>query len=255
MTETANRPIKALLTMHEFIEEMKASGRISVTELAERVDRPPSVTHDYLSTLQQLGYVTKIDSEYRLSLRYLELGSIVRKSVPLYNIARHDVKQLAQESSSELVTLSIEEGGLCIALDVMLSSRSIDYETFPGMHFQMHSSGAGKAMLAHYPDERVHEILGRHGMPAKTENTITDREELFTNLEKVRETGVAFERGEYKPRMQTIAAPIMGPDEAVVGALSVSGPAHRLQEDDTESELQNSLLSTVNVIELNYASQ
>lgn len=255
MTETANRPIKALLTMHEFIEEMKVSGQISVTELAERVDRPPSVTHDYLSTLQQLGYVTRVNGEYKLSLRYLELGAIIRKSVPLYNVARHDVQQLAQESSSELVALSIEEGGLCIALDVMLSSRSIDYETFPGMHFHMHSSGAGKAMLSQYPDEHVHEILDRHGLPAKTENTITDREELFTALDEIRETGVAFEREEYKPRMQTIAAPIMGPDEAVVGALSVSGPAHRLREEDTESELRNSLLSTINVIELNYASQ
>lgn len=255
MTETANRPIKALLTMHEFVEEMKSSDRISVTELAERVDRPPSVTHDYLSTLQQLGYVTKVDGEYKLSLRYLELGATVRESVPLYDVARYDVKQLAQESSSELVTLSTEEGGRCVALDVMLSSRSIDYETFPGMHFHMHSSGAGKAMLAQYSDERVDEILDRHGMPAKTENTITDREELFAELEEIRETGIAFDREEYKPRMQTIAAPIMGPDGTVVGALSVSGPAHRLREDDTERELQNSLLSTANVIELNYASQ
>lgn len=241
--------------MHEFVEEMKGSGPISVTELADRVDRPPSVTHDYLSTLQQLGYVMKVNGEYKLSLQYLELGTTIRKSVPLYKVARHDVKQLAQESRSELVTLSIEEGGLCVAIDVMLSSRSIDYETFPGMHFHMHSSGAGKAILAHYPDERVHEILDRHGMPAKTANTLTDRDELLAELEEVQEAGVAFEREEYKPRMQTIAVPIMGPDEAVVGALSVSGPAHRLRENNTESELRNSLLSTVNVIELNYASR
>ncbi|WP_114579351.1 IclR family transcriptional regulator [Saliphagus sp. LR7] len=255
MTEPANRPIKALLTMQEFVEEMKASGPISVTELAERVDRPPSVTHDYLSTLQQLGYVMKINGEYKLSLQYLELGTTIRESIPLYDVARHDINQLAQESNSELVTLSIEEGGLCVALDVMLSSRSIDYETSPGMHFHMHSSGAGKAMLAHYPDERVEEILDQHGMPAKTANTITDREDLFVELEEVQETGIAFEREEYKPRMQTISAPIMGPEEIVIGALSVSGPAHRLQENDTETELQNSLLSTVNVIELNYASR
>lgn len=255
MGDKANRPIKALLTMQEYIEEMKGTDQIGVTELAERVGRPASVTHDYLSTLQQLGHVTKANGKYQLSLRHLELGSTVRNRIPLYSIARHDVKQLAQESRSEMVTLSIEEQGLCVALDVTLSSRNIDYETFPGMHFHMHSSGAGKAILAQYSEERVHEILDRHGLPAQTENTITDRDELFTELEEVQKEGVAFDREEYRSRMQTIAAPIMDSNEKAVGALSVSGPSHRLREPGTEKELKSSLLSTVNVIELNYASQ
>jgi IclR family transcriptional regulator, acetate operon repressor len=254
MNERANRPIKALLTMHEFVEEMKTAGRIGVTELAERVERPASVTSDYLSTLQQLGYVTKVNGKYQLSLRYLELGSTVRDRIPLYQLARHELKQLAEESRSELVTLSIEEDGLCVALDATLSSRSIDYKTFPGMHFHMHSSGAGKAMLAQYPEEKTHEILDRHGMPARTENTMTDRAELFEELAAIRERGIAFEREEYKLRMQTIAAPIRDSNEEVVGALSVSGPAHRLRESDVQTELEDVLLSTVNVIELNYAS-
>jgi IclR family transcriptional regulator, acetate operon repressor len=240
--------------MHEYLNTLKKAGRIGVTELAERVDRPASVTHDYLSTLHQLGYVTKVDRKYQLSLRYLEIGSTVRDRIPLYHIARHDIKQLAQESRSEMVSIIIEENGLCIALDVTQSSQSIDYETFPGMHFYMHSSGVGKAMLAHYSEGRVHEILDQHGMLAKTENTITNRDELFEELGEIRKAGVAFEREEYKLRMQSIAAPIMDSNDEVVGGLSVSGPAHRLREPSVQRELKDSLLSTVNVIELNYPS-
>jgi IclR family acetate operon transcriptional repressor len=52
--------------------------------------------------------------------------------------------------------------------------------------------------------------------------------------------------------MHSISAPIQSFDGTVLGALSVSGPAHRLHEDDVEAELEDKLLSSVNIIELNY---
>ena len=255
MADDANRPVKALLTMHETVEALDDLGRAGVVEVAERLDRPQSVIHDYLSTLAQLGYVVKTNGKYELGLRYLELGSHVRERVELYNVARPELGPLAEQSSSESVTLCIEENGLCVALDAVQSSESITYDWKPGTYFGMHCSGAGKAMLAHYSEDRIDTIIDQHGLPARTENTITDRERLATELEAVRERGVSFERGEYKARMHTISAPITAASGNVLGALSVSGPAHRLRESDVETELEDMLLSTVNVIELNYNAQ
>jgi IclR family acetate operon transcriptional repressor len=255
MADNANRPVKALLTMHEIVDALDELGRAGVVEIAERIDRPQSVVHDYLSTLAQLGYVVHTSGEYELSLRYLELGGRVRERIPLYEVARPELQQLAEKSRSERVTLCVEENGLCVALDAVQSSESITYDWMPGTYFGMHCSGAGKAMLANYPEERVETILNQHGLPARTENTITDREMLYTELEEVRERGVSFERGEYKTRMHTIAAPITNANNKVLGALSVSGPAHRMRETDVEAELEDKLRSTINIIELNYNSR
>jgi DNA-binding IclR family transcriptional regulator len=254
MTEDANRPIKALLTMDEVVVALDEAGRAGVTELAERVDRPRSVVHDYLSTLVQLGYVRKDGTEYRLSLRFLELGGRIRDRIPLYGIARPQVRELAAESSSELVTLIVEDEGLGVCLDVVRSSRSITYDVIPGMYFHLHCSGAGKAMLAHYPRERVEAIVDRHGLPAHTENTITDPEELFAELEAIREDGISFEREEYKRGMITVGAPITDSDGGVLGGISVSGPAHRMREPEVEAVLADQLLSAINIIELNYSA-
>lgn len=252
MTDDANRPVKALLTMDEIVGALDDVGTAGVTEVAERIDRPQSVVHDYLSTLAQLGYVVRTDGKYELGLHYLELGGRARDRIPLYRIARPEVQKLAEESSSESVTLCVEENGMCVVLDAVQSTESIKYVWGPGTYFHMHSSGAGKAMLAHYPDERVEEILDAHGLPARTEATITDRDELSRELEGVRERGVSFEREEYKTGMQTIASPILDDTGQVLGGLSVSGPAHRLKEPEVEAELRDKLLSSVNIIELNY---
>lgn len=255
MTDDANRPVKALLTMHEIVDTLNETGQMGVVEIADRIDRPQSVVHDYVSTLSQLGYINQTDGKYELGLRYLEFGSRVRDRIPLYEVAKPEVQQLSEKSSSESVTLCVEENGLCVALYAVQSSESITYDWMPGTFFGMHCSGAGKAMLAHYPEERVDAILNQHGLPARTEKTITDREMLDTELEKVRDRGVSFEREEYKTRLHTISAPITNASSKVLGALSVSGPAHRMQEADVEAELKDKLLSTVNIIELNYSAR
>lgn len=254
MTDEANRPIKALLTMDDVVGALDGTGGAGVTELAERVDRPRSVVHDYLSTLVQLGYVRKDGNEYRLSLRFLELGGRVRERVRLYRVARPQVWELAAESSSELVTLIVEEGGMGVCLDAVRSSQSITYDVVPGMYFHLHCSGAGKAMLAHYPPGRAEDIVDDHGLPARTENTITDRETLFAEFADIREDGVSFEREEYKRGMITMGAPITDSDGEVLGGISVSGPAHRMREPEVEATLSDQLLSAINIIELNYSA-
>lgn len=256
MDDEANRPIKSLLTMNDIVEALEEAGTASVTGIADRMNRPRSVVHDYLSTLAQLGYVVKEDDgRYELSLRYVEIGGRVRANVPLYQTAKPEVRRLAEKSGSELVTLSVEQNGKCVALDVVQGREDISYNFTDGTHFHMHSSGVGKAILAAYPEDRVNDILDTHGMPARTKNTITDRDELFNELERTRNEGVAFDREEYKLGMTTISSVIEDVNGDVLGGLSVTGPAHRMQESTVASELRNELLSTVNVIELNYNAQ
>jgi len=256
MDTEANRPIKALLTMDDIVTALEREGAQSVTSLAEEIDRARSVVHDYLSTLQQLGYVVQDESgAYKLSLRYMELGGRVRNDVSLYEVAKPEVDRLAEKSSSELVTLSVEQNGMCVALDVVQGEQNISYDFTDGTHFHMHSSAVGKAILAQYSDERVTKILDKHGMPARTENTIVDRDELEDEFERIRETGVSFDREEYRMGMTTISAAIEDTAGNVLGGLSVTGPAHRLEEPDVKEELRSKLLSTVNIIELNYSAQ
>lgn len=72
-------------------------------------------------------------------------------------------------------------------------------------------------------DVAIPDILKAH-----TENTITDPELFHSELDRVRKRGVAFDRQEALPRIVGAAAPIFGPDEDVLGAISISGMAGRI---------------------------
>jgi DNA-binding IclR family transcriptional regulator len=60
----------------------------------------------------------------------------------------------------------------------------------------MHLTSAGKAILAHYPRERVEEIIDHRGLDSATPNSITEREALFKELEDIRERGFSFNNQE-----------------------------------------------------------
>nr|WP_244257329.1 IclR family transcriptional regulator C-terminal domain-containing protein [Halomicrobium sp. IBSBa] len=113
------------------------------------------------------------------------------------------------------------------------------------------STALGNAILAHLPEDRVDEIIEQHGLPEMTENTITERDELFERLKRVRTEGVAFDDEARVKGLRCVAVPIVNNDDVVEGAISVSGPTSRLQGDRFRSKLPAKLKSVANVIELN----
>jgi DNA-binding IclR family transcriptional regulator len=256
MADEVNRPIKSLVTMDQLVSTLEAAGSMRVTDLATEIDRPQSVVHDYLSTLSALGYVIQTDTgAYQLSFRYLEIGGTIRSQTALYDVAKPEITRLAQKSATALVTLSTEQRGQCVALAVIQGEQNISYDFTAGTRFDMHSSGVGKAMLAEYSSQRVEEIIDRHGLKARTEHTITDRDALFSELDHIAQRDVAYDREEYRLGMATISSALTTATGTVLGGVSVTIPAHVLRDESVIESLKTKLLATTNVIELNIASE
>lgn len=104
-------------------------------------------------------------------------------------------------------------------------------------------------MLACMSDERVEEIIDKHGLPEQTPYTITDPDELRDELEDIQEEGVAFNNREAVKGVRSIAAPVLTGD-SIVGAVCVSGPANRMVQERCDEEIKPLLLKATNEIEL-----
>jgi len=116
----------------------------------------------------------------------------------------------------------------------------------------MHYNSGGKAILAHLPDREVNVIIDEYGLPAQTENTITTRETLFDELERIREQGYALNLSEDLKGIHAIGVPLTF-DGEIQGALSIAGPAHRLSKERCEGEVFDQLRAATDEIELNLA--
>jgi DNA-binding IclR family transcriptional regulator len=143
-----------------------------------------------------------------------------------------------------------DEHGMGIYLYRSNGSQAIDLDTHTGLRAHLHSTALGKAILAHRPAERVDEIVDQHGLPPVNENTVTDREELLDQLERIRERGFALDDEERLQGLRCVAAPIKPADGKVIGSISVSAPTSRMGDDRFHEEIPDVVRSAANVMEL-----
>jgi len=220
-----------------------------VTELADHLDVSKSTVHRHLATLEDHDYVTRDGDDYHVGLRFLGLGEYARQRNPVYHQARPLVEELAAETEERSLFM-VEEHGRAVYLHRGVGNHAVRTNSSIGTRRYLHTIAGGKAILAHLPDERVEGIIDRWGLPAQTEHTITDRDELIEELDRIRERGVAFNHEEAIEGLNAVAAPVVANDD-IVGAISVSGPAHRVKGDWFTEEIPDLLLGTANELTLN----
>lgn len=250
MTNKAKNPIKGTERTIQIVEELKIQDGAKLTELANHLDLSKGTIHDYLSTLREHNYVVKEDGEYHIGLGFFEVGEYARNRIQLHHTAKPEVDKLAEETG-ELANLLYEEHGRGVYLYRAHGENAVILDTHTGKRRYLHNTALGKAILAYMPDQRVEKIIDQHGMPNSTPHTITSRERLYEELQAIRDRGYAFCNQERVEGLHCVAAPLQGPDDTVLGAISIAGPVTRLKAERLEEDLPEKLLQSANVIEIN----
>lgn len=233
MAKKANNPVGATQKSLSIIEELRNDGPLSITNLSDRLGTSNGTIHHHLSTLREYGYVTQSKKKYRLSHKFLEIGSHLRHNMDLYRSARGEVDRLARESG-EWAELVIEEDGQVVYLyhsDVP-NARWID--AYSGSQTYLHCCAVGKAILSKLSTAHVTTIIDDVGLPSVTDQTITDENTLLTELDEIRERDIAFENGERIPHIRAVAAPITSSTDEAIGAIGIAAPTSRTETDYEE---------------------
>jgi DNA-binding IclR family transcriptional regulator len=247
MTEV---PIQSAKQAFDVLETLAVEGESSLAEVEEELAVPRSTAHDYLTTLRHLEYVVKRGNRYRASSRALGFGIRVRENLQLFQVAEPEIDELADETG-EHVSLMVEEHDLGVLLSIVEGEQAFDLGVSEGSRMALSTNAPGKAMLANMPEERVREVLDRRGLPAITAATITDSDELFAELEAIRERGYAADMGERVEGVRAVSVPIVTRNQ-VHGALTVSGPTKRMSGTRFREEIPDRLSRAANVIEVQY---
>lgn len=237
----------------DVVEALQRLDGAGVTELATELDIAKSSVYNYLRTLEERRFVVRDDDTYRLSYRFLHVGEYVRGRTPAYVHGTEELDVLAHETG-RYAHLATEQHGLGVDLYKAKGREAI------GGRYQrsklqrpdyLHLSATGKAILAHLPAERVEWILDEYGLVERTAETITERDALFAELDRIREQGYAVNREEEIEGIRAVGAPILSPSGDVLGSVSISGPAHRMRTPDYEAQMVAEITDTANRIEVN----
>lgn len=244
-------PIKTTHKSFAILDELIREREATLEELTTILDMPKATLHGHLSTMVDIGIISNDGGRYRPTLKLLEYGTRVRANMDIFQVARGPMKELTDETG-EHTSLVVEEGGKAVILYNVEGDGTSSVITTSGIHTYLHTNACGKAIMAHLDPEHIEEILDEHGLPAMTNETITDREALLEALERVREQGYATNRDEALKGIKAVAAPILDIDEEVVAAVAIFGPSQSIDNNRLRTELPDLVRETANVIEVNY---
>jgi IclR family transcriptional regulator, acetate operon repressor len=198
-------------------------------EVARELGVHRSTALRLLGTLERHGLVERDPrtAKYRLGGRLTQLASAVRGETDLRQAARPVCERLAHVLG-ETVTVDVLDGDEIVPIEQASGSTSVVNVNWLGTRNPVHCTASGKVILAFASDAVRQRLLARP-LERRTPNTIVDLGELLGQLAAAREAGFARTSEELEVGLDAIAAPVHSTEGEVVGALDVSGPAHRLK--------------------------
>lgn len=216
---------KGLAILEVLAAKREAAG---VTEIARELNMGKSGVHRLLRILCDLGWVREAaNGRYECTLRIWEVGMQVADRLDLRGMAAPHLRALAK-LTDETVHLSILDGIDVLYLDKIDSPQPVRAYSRVGGRAPAACVATGKAMLA-WADEAYREQVAAALQP-HTANSLTDRDQLEAELQRIRTQGYAVNRGEWRATVCGLAAPVFDARGNVVAALGISGPAERLTQ-------------------------
>jgi len=204
---------------------------VSLKEISTRSGLHPSTAHRILNDLAIGRYVDRPHAgSYRLGMRLLELGNLVKARLDVRDAAVGPMREL-HRLTLQPVNLSVRQGDEIVYIERTYSERSgMQVVRTVGGRAPLHLTSVGKLFLAHDDPQRVRAYATRTGLTGHTRNSITDLARLERELAQVRSSGMARDDEELELGVRCMAAGIHDDQGKLLAGLSVSAPADRLEE-------------------------
>ncbi len=194
----------------------------------DSVGLPQATLFRMLVTLVESGYAVRgKDNSYRLNGKLLTVAHRAVANTALTTLAEEPMREL-RDRTGESVLLAILHGQEGVVIHQVASDRPVKVVLEIGHHFPLHSAAPAKAILAFLPEERRRELTREIRFTPFTAHTIRDADAFDRELEEVRRSGVAYDRGEELEDLRCVAAPVLDHRRNSAAAVWISGPASRL---------------------------
>jgi DNA-binding IclR family transcriptional regulator len=221
---------------------------VSLKLISEKTGLHPSTAHRILNDLTIGRYVDRPEAgSYRLGMRMLELGNLVKARLDVREAALGPMREL-HKLTHQPVNLSMRQGDEIVYIERTYSERSgMQVVRAIGGRAPLHLTSVGKLFLAQDEPPRIRAYAARTGLAGHTKNSITELAALERELSRVVQYGTARDNEELELGVRCMAARILDDQGKLIAGLSISAPADRLEEawldklEETASQISAAL--------------
>ena len=232
MSEPAKPSVQVIERLFLLLEVLAKNGQaMSLKEISEAAKLHPSTTHRILNDLTIGRFVERPEAgTYRLGMRLLELGTLVKDRLHVRDLALGPMREL-HRLIQQPVNLSVRQGDEIIYIERAYSERSgMQVVRAIGGRAPLHLTSVGKLFLASDDIARIRAYATRTGLPSQTRNSLTQLHQLERELQEAQKSGVARDNEELELGVRCIAAGVRDDQGKLVAGLSISAPASRMDE-------------------------
>jgi DNA-binding IclR family transcriptional regulator len=207
----------------------ETDGDATLSEIAVRMNLPPSSTHRLLHLLLDEGFVDRgADSRsYRAGLELHRVGGLLASRTDVPNLAHGFMKAVVDACDETcMLSLYVPRTRNAMVVRAIHGSHPLRYEAALYVPSSLAWGATGQGILAFLPEETIEGVLEAEGPspadPGKTIRPQTIRRELA----RIREQGYAHTHGEKVKGAVGFSAPVMN-SHGVVAALCITLPESR----------------------------
>jgi IclR family transcriptional regulator, pca regulon regulatory protein len=244
---------RALRVLQVFSSEHPS---LSLTEMAQLIGLSRGTTRRILITFERLGFVRQDGRQFSLTPRVLRLGYGYVSSLPFWERAQPHLRELA-DSVRESSSIAVLDGSEIVYVARVPSERQFTLALTVGSRLPAHVTSMGHVLLAALPEAELEHYLASTTLEAHTPRSITDKDILRAELERVQKAGYSIANGERELGIQSVAAPIRDRTGAAIAAINVSTNSNRVSLSELKERILPQVLSTAVDIseELSFAWQ
>ncbi|HYG76172.1 MAG TPA: IclR family transcriptional regulator [Planctomycetota bacterium] len=212
----------------------------TLSELSGALELPTNAVFRIMGALKARGYVDRDESSKRFTLtgKFLTITQPRFQQKSLVEVSLPSMREL-RDITRETVQLGVLCGAEGVILEQVESSYPLRIVVDVGLRFALYNNAPGKLLLAHLPEHERTQMIRSLELAPCTRRTITDKEELLRECERIVQQGYSTDYGEADEGIHCVAAPVYGRHNRVEAALWISGPSRRLPKDCFEEKAQS----------------
>ncbi len=232
---TSSGPVQSIDRVLDILEALSSAPLgMSLSDLAAATGLHVSTAHRLVHALAERGYAMKEPSggKYRLTLRTFEIGSRVSGVWNLLSAAKPYLDELASASREAVHLVERDGNGVVYLYKAEPFQQLVRIGSYTGLRNPMYCTGVGKSILALLPEEQLEALWETQELITYTPNTITELDTMKQELAATRQRGYAMDNEEHELGVRCIAMAVRSWAGEPVGAVSISAPAARLEDEE-----------------------
>lgn len=221
MTQNQVSTLKKGLLVLELVKHHKG---ITLAEVMEKLELSKSTAFRFLTTLEDMNYVYKIQSEYFFNIKIFHLEDEQRSEKDWTSL--QSIYQIAKNLQMSTYLGKMDDTDL-VMTQVLHAPFLHSHDEEVGNRSKVHLSALGKVILAHLEEAKLNRLLDKMSLEPATANTFQDSQLFRYHLKAIKEDGYAFDDEERNVGIRCVAVPVFRNKE-IIAALAIAAPTEQI---------------------------